>query len=279
MKRCGMSRFVSAGASLALAACLAMALGLAGCKPEGPKSEKPPPSTGPYGEGRAPAATAPEQGPAGAAQPPVSSPGAKETGPAGAAKLPGPPDADGWMSLFDGVSLAGWKETDFGGQGKVQVKAGEIVAKMGQGDLTGITWAGGAIPRIDYELSVMAKRTDGSDFFCGLTFPVKDSCASFIVGGWGGTLCGISCLDGYDASDNETTKMMTFEDNRWYNVRVQVTAAKIEAWIDDEKMVDAEIKERKVSVRWEVEPSQPLGLAAWRTSAAWKDLRVRKISD
>jgi len=271
MKRCGMSRFVSAGASLALAACLAMALGLAGCKPEGPKSEKPPPSTGPYGEGKAPAAPS-EQKPAAPAD-------SKPPPAAAAAKLPGPPDADGWMSLFDGVSLAGWKETDFGGQGKVQVKAGEIVAKMGQGDLTGITWAGGAIPRIDYELSVMAKRTDGSDFFCGLTFPVKDSCASFIVGGWGGTLCGISCLDGYDASDNETTKMMTFEDNRWYNVRVQVTAAKIEAWIDDEKMVDAEIKERKVSVRWEVEPSQPLGLAAWRTSAAWKDLRVRKISD
>ena len=258
MKRCGMSRFVSAGASLALAACLVAGAGyLAGCRPEGPKSEKPP-------EGKAPAA------------PSATSQGPK---PAGAAKVPGPPDADGWMSLFDGTSLAGWKATDFGGQGKVEVKGGEIVAKMGAGDMTGVTWAGGDIPRIDYELSVMAKKTDGSDFFCGLTFPVKDSCASFIVGGWGGTLCGISCLDGYDASDNETTKMMTFEDNQWYNIRVQVTAAKIEAWIDDDKMVDVEIKERKVSVRWEVEPSQPLGLAAWRTAAAWKDLRVRKVGE
>jgi hypothetical protein len=99
------------------------------------------------------------------------------------------------------------------------------------------------------------------------------------VGGWGGTLCGISCLDGYDASDNETTKMMNFDTGRWYNILVHVTADKIEAWIDDEKMVDVEIKERKVGVRWEVEPSQPLGLAAWRTSANWKDLRVRKDTE
>ena len=153
MKRCGMSRFVSAGAMFALAACLAAGAGyLAGCRPEGPKSENPPPSTSPYGEGKAPAAPAPEQESAAAKAPPVSSPGAKETAPAAAVQVPGPPDADGWMSLFDGKSLAGWKETDFGGQGKVQVKGGEIVAKMGQGDLTGITWAGGAIPRIDYEL-------------------------------------------------------------------------------------------------------------------------------
>ncbi|MBE3095612.1 MAG: DUF1080 domain-containing protein [Planctomycetes bacterium] len=262
MKSCRMDRTVSAGASLALAACLAAGAGyLAGCRPEGPKSETPPPSTGGRTgpEGKAPSAPS-------------------EQKPAAAAQVPGPPDADGWMSLFDGKTLAGWKSTDFGGQGQVEVKGGEIVSKMGAGDMTGVTWAGGDIPRIDYELSVMAKKTDGSDFFCGLTFPVKDSCASFIVGGWGGTLCGISCLDGYDASDNETTKMMTFEDNQWYNIRVQVTAAKIEAWIDDDKMVDVEIKERKVSVRWEVEPSQPLGLAAWRTSAAWKDLRVRKIT-
>ncbi|MCX5676061.1 MAG: DUF1080 domain-containing protein [Planctomycetota bacterium] len=248
---------------------VAAAVLVAGCaKSPAPPSEKPP-------EAKSPAA-APSEKPATPEKPAA----AKEEKPAaGAAKVPGPPDADGWMSLFDGTSLAGWKSTDFGGQGKVEVKAGEIVAKMGAGDMTGITWAGGDIPRIDYELSVMARRTDGSDFFCGLTFPVKDSCASFIVGGWDGTLCGISCLDGYDASDNETTKMMTFEDNRWYNIRVQVTAAKIEAWIDDEKMVDAEIKDRKVSVRWEVEPSQPLGLAAWRTSANWKDLRVRKVGE
>jgi len=44
-------------------------------------------------------------------------------------------------------------------------------------------------------------------------------------------------------------------------------------------MVDVETKEHKFSVRWEVEASQPLGLAAWCTSANWKDLRLRKVSE
>jgi hypothetical protein len=206
---------------------------------------------------------------------------AKEEKPvAGAAKLPGPPDAEGWMSLFDGKSLAGWKMSDFVKPGAVTVAGGEIVLVMGkEGDLTGITWAGGEIPRTNYEVQVMAKRTDGGDFFCALTFPVKAAYASFVVGGWGGSLIGISCLDGYDASENETTKTMTFETGTWYTIRVRVNDDRLQAFIDDEKMVDVELKDRKLSVRWEVEASQPLGLAAWRTSANWKDLRVRKVSE
>jgi len=206
---------------------------------------------------------------------------AKEEKPAaGAAKLPGPPDAEGWMSLFDGKTLAGWKMSDFVKPGTVTVAGGEIVLKMGkEGDLTGITWAGGEILRTNYEVQVMAKRTDGGDFFCALTFPVKAAYASFVVGGWGGSLVGISCLDGYDASENETTKTMTFETGTWYTIRVRVTDDRLQAFIDDEKMADVELKDRKLSVRWEVEASQPLGLAAWCTSANWKDLRVRKISE
>jgi len=260
MRLRGSSLSAWVAAVAAIAACAVMSAGiLAGCAGDtaGPKTQQEAPGAPPEkkaaGEEKAPAA--------------------------GAAQLPGPPDAEGWQALFDGKTLAGWKVTDFGGQGPVGIVGGEIVAKMGQGDMTGVTWAGGAIPRIDYELSAQAKKTDGSDFFCGLTFPYKDTCASFIVGGWGGTLCGISSLDGFDASENETTKFMEFKTGEWYTVRVRVTAAKIEAWIDDDKMVDVEIGDRKVSVRWEVESSQPLGLAAWRTGAAWRDIRIRKISE
>ena len=202
----------------------------------------------------------------------------------GAARAAAPADSSttepGFVSLFDGKSLAGWKMSDFVKPGTVTVAGGEIVLKMGkEGDLTGITWAGGEILRTNYEVQVMAKRTDGGDFFCALTFPVKAAYASFVVGGWGGSLVGISCLDGYDASENETTKTMTFETGTWYTIRVRVTDDRLQAFIDDEKMADVELKDRKLSVRWEVEASQPLGLAAWCTSANWKDLRVRKISE
>jgi hypothetical protein len=187
--------------------------------------------------------------------------------------------AKGWVDLFDGKTLTGWKASDFADHGKIVVKDGQLILERGNGDLTGVTWAGGELPKIDYEITLEAMRVDGGDFFCGLTFPVKDSCCSLIVGGWGGGLVGLSCLDGFDAANNETTKMMTFENGKWYSLRVRVTEAKIEAWIDGAQVVDAGIAGRKINVRWEVEPSQPLGLAAWRTAGAVRDLQMRRLNE
>src|SRR5262249_39791253 len=111
-----------------------------------------------------------------------------------------PPGAP--RSLFDGKTLAGWKATVFGGEGKVAVEKGQIILQRGA-PLTGITWAGGPpeLPRMSYEVSLDAMKVDGSDFFCGLTFPVGPDPCSFIVGGWGGGVVGLSSLDGMDASE------------------------------------------------------------------------------
>jgi hypothetical protein len=141
-------------------------------------------------------------------------------------------------SLFNGKSLAGWMKTAFGGEGDVEVKDGRIVMHTGS-PMTGITWTG-KYPKMNYEVSCQAMRMDGSDFFCGLTFPVGDSPCSFIVGGWGGGVVGLSSLNGSDASENETTKYQEFESDRWYTIRVRVTEERIEAWIDKRRMVDAE---------------------------------------
>ncbi|NOZ22345.1 MAG: DUF1080 domain-containing protein [Planctomycetes bacterium] len=181
-----------------------------------------------------------------------------------------------WESLFDGKTLKGWKVTDFGGQGKVEVKDDIIILNMGVGNLTGITWTG-PVRRMNYEIYVDAMRLAGHDFFCGLTFPVGDSCCSLICGGWGGSLVGISSFDDMDASENETTTHMDFESDKWYPIRVRVTEGRIEAWIDGKKMVDARPGKRKISVRGEVDLSQPLGIAAWRTKAAIGDVRVRSL--
>jgi len=147
---------------------------------------------------------------------------------------------------------------------------------FGSADLTGVTWTGD-VPRMDYEVSLEAMRVDGYDFFCGLTFPVKDSCCSLIVGGWGGSLVGISSFDDMDASENETTEYMEFENGRWYRIRLRVTEGRIEAWIDDTQVIDAQPGDRKISVRSEVDLSQPFGLAAWNTKAALRDIRIRRL--
>jgi hypothetical protein len=179
------------------------------------------------------------------------------------------------LSLFDGKSLEGWKVTKFGGEGEVHVKDGQIVLEIGN-DLTGIT-ATKKVPTINYEVSLEAMRLRGSDFFCGLTFPVKDKPCTLIVGGWGGGLCGLSSIGGLDASENETGGYRELVSNRWYRIRLRVTEKKIEAWIDDDKVVDHTLDDRKLSVRLEVELSKPFGIATWQTAAALRKIEIREL--
>ena len=186
--------------------------------------------------------------------------------------------ADGngaWRDLFDGKTLEGWASTNFGGEGNVEIEAGRIVLGFGS-DLTGITWKG-AMPRFDYEVKLEARREEGSDFFCGLTFPVKDAYCSLILGGWGGTVVGLSSIDGLDASENETSRLMNFDLNRWYAVALKVTQQKIEAWIDGNRIIDQELSGRKISIRPEVELSRPFGIASWRTRAGLRKVAMRTI--
>ena len=187
------------------------------------------------------------------------------------------PGPNGWQPLFDGKTLNGWKSTEFGGRGEVDVKGGLLTIHMGA-MLSGVSWTN-PLPKVDYEVELDAMKVDGGDFFCGLTFPVGESFCSLIVGGWGGGVVGLSSIDGQDASENETTKFMTFEKNRWYHIRLRVTKPKIEAWIDNEKLVDQSIVDRRVSLRpGEIELSAPFGLATWQTTAALRDLRIRNVS-
>lgn len=181
-----------------------------------------------------------------------------------------------WQPLFDGRTLANWKPTQFGGEGAVKVENGAIVLEMGS-DLTGITWTGDELPTTNYELALEAMRVSGNDFFAGVTFPVADSFCSLILGGWGGTVVGLSSIDGDDASENDTTQSISFESGRWYDVRIRVTATKIEAWLDGRQIIDQETAGRKIDTRLEVDLSRPLGVASWRTKSAIRDIRLRPL--
>jgi hypothetical protein len=164
-----------------------------------------------------------------------------------AAKPSEPFEGDDWQSLFDGESLKGWRVTEFAGRGEVQIHSGLMVLNMGD-PFTGVNLTNPS-PKMNYEVALDAMRVNGSDFFCGLTFPVGTNSCSLIVGGWGGTLVGISSLDGMDASENETTKFRNFENGQWYRIRVRVTEKKIQAWIDKDRLVDVEIEGKKITVR------------------------------
>ena len=182
---------------------------------------------------------------------------------------------DAWRPLFDGTSLGKWRPTGFGGEGEVVVEDGAIKIGMGA-DLSGITW-GGEVPRQDYEISLDAQRADGNDFFCGLTFPVGEDPCSFIVGGWGGGVVGLSSIDGEDAAHNATTSFKEFKTGRWYAIRVRVSPDRIVCFIDDEQVVDQPLADRKLSIRNEVSPSKPLGIATYATTALVKNIRWRPL--
>ena len=180
-----------------------------------------------------------------------------------------------WTPLFDGKTLTNWAVTDFAGHGNVSVASGQINIGMGA-DLSGITWTNGTLPKTDYEISLEAIKVDGGDFFCGLTFPVADSSCSLIIGGWGGGVIGLSSLDGNDASENETTRSKALETGHWYQVRLRVTPAKIQAWLDQENIIDVSIVGRKVSLRpGSIYMSEPLGVATYETSAGIRDFKLR----
>ncbi|QDU40263.1 hypothetical protein Mal4_46190 [Maioricimonas rarisocia] len=184
----------------------------------------------------------------------------------------------GWRPLFDGKSLENWKVTDFGGQGSVIVREKDKVLRIEQGEpLTGITWTGKDLPRVNYEIQLEAQRVDGNDFFCGLTFPVKKNCCSLILGGWGGGLTGISSINGFDASENETTDFVSFENGKWYSVRVVVTDTHIRAWVGDEMLADVDYSEKNIDVRLEMELCKPLGLATFQTVSDVRNFRIREL--
>jgi hypothetical protein len=193
---------------------------------------------------------------------------------------PGPeaakPDAAA-KSLFDGKTLGSWKSVDFGGQGEVKVENGAI--KVGEGaTLSGIQWAGEPLPRTNYEFALEAMKIDGTDFFLGIVFPVgKDTC-SFVAGGWGGGVTGLSSVDHMNASENETASDQTYAKNKWYTIRLRVTPALIEVWLDNKSVVHLELANRQISVHPAVESAAPLGLTNYQTSSQFRNITIKKLN-
>ena len=198
-------------------------------------------------------------------------------------KKPAPAQASAWKPLEQN-----WKTCRFGGEGEVVLT--ETKPKEGQtftskklitlefGDpLTGVYWDG-EFPTQNFEVALQARRTDGFDFFLGLTFPIDQAAVTLVLGGWGGGITGISSIDDRDASENETTMFQRYEDNQWYTVRARVDPFGITCWVDDDKVVEVDRGDHKFGTRVEMDLCEPLGLAAFQSVSEYRDVRVSQAN-
>ncbi len=185
-------------------------------------------------------------------------------------------------SLFDGKTLIGWKDSGFAGAGEVTVEPnfkgqGAVIRIDAGQSLSGLTFTN-PVPKTNFEITLEALKVQGNDFFVGLTSPVGESHATLVLGGWGGATTGISSIDGLDASENDTTKFLGYEKDKWFRIRMKVTPAKLETWINDEKVVDQDLKDRRISMRFgEIESSVPLGIATYQTTTVVRSVQIKSV--
>lgn len=185
----------------------------------------------------------------------------------------------GAVALLEGKFAEKWEAIGIPDEGEIGVNE-EGVLRMGAGKpMTGVVFSGGddfELPTKDYVVEFEARRVEGSDLFAALTFPVgsEKTCATLVLGGWGGSLVGISSIDHLDASENTTRAEIPFENGRWYAVKLVVTEAKIRVWIDGKIVVNAAIAGRVIGMRaGDIERCMPFGFATF-----WSVGEVRKLT-
>lgn len=203
-------------------------------------------------------------------------------GAAFAADEPKTAEAPKEFVLFNGKSLDDWETVDIGGSGVVDLEGGVMIINQGE-SISGVVYKkADTLPLTNYEITLEAKRLQGVDFFVGLTFPVGDvkHCATLICGGWGGSVTGISSIDGFDASDNNTSSYQRYEDDKWYAIKLRVTPENLSAWIGEKQVIDEDIKDKKIAVRpGPIESYLPLSLTTFNTTSAIRNIKLTPIAE
>ena len=187
------------------------------------------------------------------------------------------------ISLFDGKTLKGWEACNYAGIGEIKVIPNDSSVLINRGEiLSGIRlkeFDKRKLPSVNYEISMEGRRVQGDDFFCCITFPYKKTNATFVLGGWGGSVCGISSIDFMDAMENSTMSVMDFDKSKWYKVRLIVTENRIQGFVDKKRIVNVGIKGRKIGMRFgEIEESLPLGISTFQTTGEFKNIRMRPLN-
>ncbi len=178
--------------------------------------------------------------------------------------------------------IQAWQPAGIPDEGMINAKLDELSVGIGL-PMTGAKWTRwnkAGLPQTSYQIEYETMRSEGEDIFGMCTFPVgsHQSHATFVIGGWGGTLTGISSIDFKDASENQTRGEQTFENHRWYRVRIEVRPEVLRAWVNDKPVVNASIKGRQVTLRpGFIDHCLPFGFATWNTHAKIRKVLIRLL--
>jgi hypothetical protein len=187
-------------------------------------------------------------------------------------------------ALMEGAPAAAWQQAGIPEEGQIAVKDGNLEIGIGA-PMTGAkftAWDQAVLPGTSYTIRYETMRVEGRDIFGMCTFPVSshEAHATFVIGGWGGTVTGLSSLDFLDASENATRAEQAFQHGVWYAVRIEVRPEDIRVWINDRPVVNASIKGKKVSLRpGDIDHCLPFGFATWGTKAKVRRVFVAVLQD
>lgn len=169
------------------------------------------------------------------------------------------------LELFDGQTFDFWDSGSFPSSGKVEIKDGAIILQRGA-PLTVLSWRG-IYRSVDYELQFEVKRFEGDSVRFGMVLPIQQSFVALMLG----ETAELCCLDGASQKIAEKTKLI-FDTERWHPVRLRVTAEHIQAWVDDQEVVDQSAAGRQFSLPRELVPAAPIAVMTQNATAAVRNI-------
>ncbi len=116
------------------------------------------------------------------------------------------PEPGGPIDLLSTAWSPHWQQAEVPGSGTVAARDHTLSLPEGKPMTVAkfTAWKAAKLPLVNYAITMEARRVAGSDFFAALTFPIGSAgrCLTFINGGWGGSVTGLSNIDSMTASEN-----------------------------------------------------------------------------